>query len=65
MLRIAFGSILLISGLTGQLALVGESASRLIALGGAILAMLGLVSMLRTRAASETDSETAGKASVA
>jgi hypothetical protein len=59
MLRIALGSILLISGLTGQLALLGESASRLMALVGAILAMWGLISTMRSRAASQTNLETA------
>ena len=65
MLRIAFGSILLISGLTGQLALIGESPSRLIAGFGMILAMFGLLSRLRTRTHSESATETASGVSVA
>ena len=57
MLRIAFGSILLISGLSGRLALVGESASQSIALGGAMLTMFGVLSMLAKRAKAESAAE--------
>jgi hypothetical protein len=59
MLRLAFGSILLISGLTGQLALIGDRASKFVALAGALLAILGLLSVLRPRARSKPATDSA------